>query len=79
MGAHYGAVPGLVAWGALSGETGAGRCLISWEMADFSPWVWRGEAAAVEKQRPNHGRGDGSVQETRNVRWVSTREDPVRC
>lgn len=56
MGAHHRAVPGLVAWGAFAGETGADGCLISCELADFSPWVWGrscgdGEAVAKSWQR----------------------------
>ena len=40
MGAHHRAVSGLVAGVAFSGEEGAGKCLFSGELADFSSWVW---------------------------------------
>lgn len=43
MDAHHGDFPGLAAWGAFSGETGAGGCPPSCELAYFSSWekLWR--------------------------------------
>lgn len=76
VGAHHGDVPGLVAWGTIARETGAGRCLLSCELAYFSFWIWGrscGDGTVVAKWS---WQGGGSVQGMGNKRWVGAMEGP---
>ena len=50
------------------------RFLVNWRISALG---FGGEAVEAEQRWPNgHGRGDGSVQEMHNTRWVGIMEDP---